>query len=142
MRVTPIGKKATLSSVVGDEVESHLLENMGTHRFYTAEFQIVAIDPREWYVNSKKGDLTIEECFNRLAKKWQKDLVKTYRKDAKELVKTTVLVIDGDVLEDGFHRLVAYAKEGLEVAYAIDLSQPAENGDLPLHDEETGEITI
>jgi hypothetical protein len=133
LTVTPTGQRSTLADAVYGEPEQHLVENMGWDRWNITDYKVVTINPKEWYKQAIKGDVTIQEAYRRFAKPWQRKLVKEYRENARELAQTTYLLIDDETLEDGYHRLVAFALAGITEAKAIDMAQEAEPLDQCIH---------
>jgi len=87
------------------------------------KFDVVAIDPVEafktWTVED--GVTTIEEAFRDHAEPWQKRLVSSYRKD--ETLPKTILVVNGEEIVDGHHRLAALAKNKVRNVAALDIGE-------------------
>lgn len=96
--------------------------HIGQKDFKDALFKIRTINPVEWFTKVFNGSQTPKEVFEDHAEKWQKQLVKRYRKIAKELNANRFIVVDGDILVDGWHRMVAFALEGITEARAVDLT--------------------
>lgn len=129
MQVTLTGEQTTLSEGYHGEPEQHLIDDYGVRGWENTKYAIVEINPREWYKKALKGDVTIQQAYQRFALPWQKKLVAHYRSQAAHYARTTLLIIDSDteLIEDGYHRLVAFALSGITTAKAIDTAQELES---------------
>jgi hypothetical protein len=128
MNVTPTGDTITLAEATHGEAEQNLIDDYGSRAWHNDRYAVVTINPTEWYENATKGDITIKEAYQRLAKRRQRELIKGYTQEAASLAQDTYLVIDSEngTIEDGYHRLVAYALAGIKTAKAVDLASEAD----------------
>lgn len=90
-------------------------------------FEVREINPVEWFNTKFNGSQTPKEIYEEYAEKWQKKLVKEYRKDAENLNNTRYILVEGDTVIDGWHRMVAFALEGRTKARTVDLMWPKED---------------
>jgi hypothetical protein len=107
----------------GEDVEQNLMDQVGDHSYHCDLFNIIQINPVEWCDNKPQGELTIRQMFEQNAERWQRDLVENIRSEAKYHKETRYIIIDGDTLWDGFHRMVAFALEGITSVDALDMSK-------------------
>jgi hypothetical protein len=118
----------TLNEVYGDNLpdDEELIWNFVGSGDFDTEFQIRNVNPVEWYKTPDPNGQTPEEIFTNYATNQQKKLVKYNRKIVNKLNATRYIVVANDLLVDGWHRMVAFALEGMTEARAVDLSLPIE----------------
>jgi len=89
------------------------------------QLTIITIDPvvayETWVVDD--GSTTVKEAFRDHAQPWQKKLVASYRKDMH--LADTIIVVAGELVVDGYHRIAALAKNKVRAVRALDLEEPA-----------------
>ena len=100
------------------------------NRDFQRSFQVVTVNPVEWFNKPTPTGQTPKEIYEDYAEPWQRKLVKQYRKSVDVLNATRYVVVEQtsentDVI-DGWHRMVAFALEGRTAARAIDLCLPQE----------------
>lgn len=99
--------------------ENELIWNfIDRQEFATGEFAVVTIDPVAWYTKPDPNGQTLKEIYKSYATQEQKKYVQQLRKRVKKL---PCVIICHDVLVDGYHRMIAYALEGVTEAEALRL---------------------
>lgn len=89
---------------------------------FEKQFGIVTINPAEWFITPDLNGQTPKEIFEECAEPWQKELVQDYRNKIQDLHQR-LIVVEGDYLVDGLHRMTAFALEGVTEVKAIDLCE-------------------
>jgi len=92
-------------------------------------FTIIKINPVEWYTKKTidNNGTTIQQSYEKYAKPNQKNLVRSYMKNDKEISNSDYIIISGNTLINGYHRLVAMALKGITSANAIDINEDKES---------------
>ena len=106
-----------------DDEDEQLCQMLTYYEFKHDRFPIVEINPVEWYNNNTVdgAETTIKEAFDLYAEPWQKRLVNKYRKLIKKGDVLEPVIIQDNMLIDGFHRIVAMALENISSAKAVDI---------------------
>lgn len=100
-------------------------------------FPVITINPVEIFKNFKPDGVTpMWEVYKDSATRAQKKLVTSFRKQAQKIAKSDYIVVSGDELVDGFHRVAAMALEGITAAMAVDLVDEEEEAP-PLDEQNT-----
>lgn len=99
--------------------------SVGNQDFQT-EFRVCTVNPAQWYITPTPTGQTPKEIYEDYAEPWQRKLVKQYRKSVDELNATRYVVVDGEDVVDGWHRMVAFALEGKTEARVVNLMHPKE----------------
>jgi hypothetical protein len=123
-RVEPKQYMSLTGVIEYPRIEDELITSYLTYYEYEEdEFMVTTINPVEWFktCDVDGSGTTIEDAFRDHSEAWQHRLVKQYRKDPSIL--DSYLIICGDELVDGFHRLTAMALNGVTSAKAIDIAQ-------------------
>lgn len=92
--------------------EEMIWNYIGTYDYENQEFEIVNINPLDYY------EKTLKDQYEH-ATEDQIELVEYYRKMPN--LKDTIVVVCGEDVVDGYHRLVALALEGITSVKAINL---------------------
>jgi hypothetical protein len=111
--------------------DESIWNHVGNMEFESGYFKTRLVNPVVWFTAPFHGDQTPKEVFEDYAEDCQKELVEEYRKTAKQLNETRFVVMDGDTLVDGWHRMVAFALEGITEARAVDLNLPTDAPEEP-----------
>jgi hypothetical protein len=122
--VAKVGYKSLVGIVDYPRMEDELISNYLTYSEYeNDEFRVTTINPVEWFKTCEVdgSGTTIEEAFKDHSEAWQRKLVKRYQKDPTIL--DSYIIIYGDNLVDGFHRLTAMALNGVTSVKAIDIAE-------------------
>lgn len=91
------------------------------------EFRVVTLDPMKIYKTWVVDDAgtTIGQAYKEFADRDQKRYIASLRKEP--WLKDTVIVVSGDDVVDGFHRVVALALNKVTRVSALDLDEPTGN---------------
>lgn len=118
----------TLDEIGEEPDHDELIWNfVGRMDFVRQPFQVVTIDPVEWFERKNSNGESLQDIFGEHAEGWQKRLVKRYRSLIRKNQDIGYLVLHSGskVVVDGQHRIVALALEGVRsYAKVVDLSKP------------------
>lgn len=100
--------------------ESEMLwDYVGLLDYERKEFEVVTVDP----VALAASPLNKEGLDPRGMSRQDRAIVRQLSKIIPKLVRETILVVSGDELVDGFHRVYVLAKAGVRSVKAVDLSR-------------------
>lgn len=107
--------------------ESEMIWNFVGLEDFDVPFRVITVDPvRIWNEWKPDGSQTMKEVYESYADKDQKRHVAALRKALKQGKVFEPIVVSGDELVDGNHRVAAMALEGINSAKALDLEQEDE----------------
>lgn len=107
--------------------ESEMIWNFVGLEDFDVPFRVITVDPvRIWNEWKPDGSQTMKEVYESYADKDQKRHVAALRKALKRGKVFEPIVVSGDELVDGNHRVAAMALEGIHSAKALDLEQEDE----------------
>lgn len=107
--------------------ESEMIWNFVELEDFDVPFRVITVDPvRIWNEWKPDGSQTMKEVYESYADKDQKRHVAALRKALKRGKVFEPIVVSGDELVDGNHRVAAMALEGINSAKALDLEQEDE----------------
>ena len=107
--------------------ESEMIWNFVGLEDFDVPFRVITVDPvRIWNEWKPDGSQTMKEVYESYADKDQKRHVAALRKALKRGKVFEPIVVSGDELVDGNHRVAAMALEGINSAKALDLEQEDE----------------
>lgn len=110
-----------LYSEEGAPPEGEMLWGYVGHTAYQDQkFQIVEVDPVELMKNKENRDRMQWRNLDADGKRY----ITAMRKAAKRIAARTIIVVSGDELVDGHHRVYALAKERVRKVQALDLDRP------------------
>lgn len=117
--------KTTLNKIYDGEIpdDNEIIWDFVGLDDFDKPLSIIEISPVEIWNSLYDDELTIKEIYNENATKAQKRLVSGFRKMLKKGKIFDPIVISGDTLVDGFHRIAALALEGVESALAVNLEE-------------------
>ena len=127
------GEAMTLNQLYDGDTpdESEMIWNFVGLEDFDVPFRVVTVDPvKIWNEWKPDGSQTMKEVFTAYADKDQKRQVGALRKALKQGKVFEVVVVSGDELVDGNHRVAAMALEGIRSAKALDLAQEEQKNEV------------
>ena len=111
--------------------ESEMIWNFVGLDDFDIPFRVIDIDPvKIWNEWKPDGSQTMQEVYELYADRNQKRHIAALRKELKRGKVFDPVVVSGDELVDGNHRVAAMALEGIRSAKALNLEQEEQENEV------------